>query len=175
MDIDKYEGLREVLLIGKSTGIIQLQDPPRKVRLLSHQMLRGEMRGYIIDKVKKPLMKAITVLANRYPEPTRDNCINPNSLLLLDIQDKFFEYETNFGRIGLFKAIFRIFIGEYEHDPYYRARINWFFEEIVELTMNGKWAPRGMMRPLNFWQEEQPYGFYERRKFKKLINRGENE
>ncbi len=168
--MEKYPGLREVVLQGQNSTI-EMREPRRRVTPLSHIMLRGNMREYIIDKAKKPLMRAIVVLANRYPEPTRDNCLNPNSHLLLDIQDKFLEYETNSGRIELFKAIFRIFIGEYEHDPYYRSRINWFFEEIVELTMNGKWAPRGMMRPISFWQEERPYGFYKGRKFKELIRR----
>ncbi|KKL20728.1 hypothetical protein LCGC14_2452550, partial [marine sediment metagenome] len=97
-----------------------------KWHLYSHQMLRGSMRDYIIDQVKKPLMKAIIVLANRYPEPTRENCINSNSHILLDIQDEFLTYEDHKGRRDLFKAIFRILIGEYEHDPYYHYRFDWF-------------------------------------------------
>ncbi len=168
MNVDKYPGLREVLLQGKASDI-KLTDPPRKVKPLSHVMLRGNMREYVISKVKKPLMKAIVSLANRVPEPTRDNCLNPNCFLLFDIEDKFFGLEDNSGRKALFRAIFRIFIAEYEHDPYYRARINWFFEEIVELTMNGKWAPRGMGRPIQCWKEEKPFGFYKGRDFKKLI------
>lgn len=136
---------------------------------LSHQMLRGKARKYIIDKVKKPLMKAIIILSKRYPEPTRENCLNPNSHLLLDIQDEFLEYEANSGRRELFKALFRIVIGEYEHDPYYRSRMNWIIEEIVERVIDGLWLPRGENSPPTHWAEEKPYGLYQGRRFKKLI------
>ncbi|KKM30270.1 hypothetical protein LCGC14_1566130, partial [marine sediment metagenome] len=36
-------------------------------------------RDYFIEKVNEPLVRAITLLANRYPEPTRINCYHPNT------------------------------------------------------------------------------------------------
>ncbi len=166
---EKYPGLREVLRQGKTSNIT-LTDPPRRVRLLSHQLLHGSMRDYVIDKIKKPMIKALIVLANRYPEPTRDNTLNQNSHLLFDIRDKFLEYEDG-GRRELFNAIFKLLIVEYEHDPYYRSRINWVIEELVEATMDGKWLPRGENRPISCWREPKPFGMYKGRRFKKLIVR----
>jgi len=172
MNIDKYSGLREVLEGGLGVGVIECQEPQRKIRPLSHVMLRGLMRDFVIDKVKKPLRKAIITLANRYPLPTRENCLNQNSHILLDKRDEFLSYEGNSSPSKLFAALFRIFIAEYEHDPYYRSRINWLIEELVEETLDGKWLPRGKDRPINHWDEPKPFGLYEGRRFKKLINRG---
>lgn len=171
MDVEKYPGLKEILQSPQTTKCIKLQEPPRKVKPLSHIMLRGSMRNYVIDKIKKPMIKALTILAKRYPEPTRENCLNPNSLILFDIQDKFFQYEDNPGRRLLFKAIFKLLIIEYEHDPYYRSRLNWMIEEFVEATMDGRWLPRGKGRPISHWNEPKPFGLYEGRKFKSLIKK----
>ena len=117
--------------------------------ILVNHMLGGDMREYIIQKVKKPLIKALIVLANRYPEPTRDNVIHPNTLKLLDFQDKFFEYEDNPGREELFRAVFRVLIAEYEHDPYYHYRFDWLLEEIAK----SDWQPRNTMLPQRSWLE----------------------
>ena len=117
-----------------------------------NQVLLGSMGKYIKDKVKKPLMKAITRLANMYPEPTRENCIQPNSKILFDIRDKFFEYEDNSGaREAMFKAAFKLLIAEYEHDPYYRFRIDWMLEEIEK----SDWEPRPRF-PMPHWKEFGP-------------------
>lgn len=101
-------------------------------RLISHQMLKRPMRQYVIEKVKKPLLKAIVILARRYPEPTRGNTVHPNSHILLDIRDRFFGHERNKSRDELFRAIWKIFIDEYEHDPYYRQRIDGVLEEVLK-------------------------------------------
>ena len=167
---NKYPGLAEILRNPTTEGQLILGEPLRKVKPLSHIMLR-DLRGYVIDKVKKPIKKAITILANRYPQPTKENTLNPNTHILLDIQDRFFQHETLPERKEMFRAIFKLFIAEYEHDPYYRSRINWVIEELVEATMDGKWLPRGANRPINYWKEDKPFGLYEGRRFKKLIRR----
>ena len=113
----------------------------------SNLVLTGSMRKYIMQKVKKPLLKAITILAERYPEPTRKNCQHPNTYRLFDIADKFFGYEANPERIALFKAAFKLLIAEYEHDPYYRFRFDWFLGEISE----SGWLLE-TTRPLRGWK-----------------------
>lgn len=150
---------------------MNLKNPPQGRVYLIDQMLRGKTRQYIIDKVKKPLQKAITVLSLRFPEPTRENILYPNSHLLLDARDKFFEYECNKGKKALFQAIWKIFIDEYEHDPYYRYRIDWIIEEMVEAVISGKWKPRPTGRPSPFWTEPDPHGLYEGRNFKQYIGK----
>lgn len=119
--------------------------------LFIQEMLLSPKRKYVMDKVKKPLMKAITILAKRYPEPTRENTKAPNTKRLFDIRDKFFEYEDNKGRKPLFEAIWKIFIAEYEHDPYYRYRIDWALEEIAK----SGWEPRPAGRPYGCWREPE--------------------
>lgn len=111
-----------------------------------------EQRQYVIDKVKAPMMKALIILANRLPEPTKQNTNHPNTDVLIDIWDKFFQMEDNPGREPLFRAIRKIMIAENEHDPYYRDRINVFVELLVEEILNGKWRPRGLDHPPSNWK-----------------------
>jgi len=115
---------------------------------LTWWLLTGERRQYVIDKIKKPIMKALTILANRYPEPTKENCMVLNTRKLIDIRDKFFEYEDNPDRDALFRAIWKLFIIEYEHDRYYQYRINWVLEQIMECD----WYPR-RKRVERCWKE----------------------
>ncbi len=121
--------------------------------ILVNRMLSGKMRGFVI-KHKGIFMKAIIAFANSLTEPTRDNVIHPNTLKLLDFQDRFFEYEDNPGREELFRAVFRVLIAEYEHDPYYHYRFDWLLEQIV----NSGWKPRPMGFPNKYWKEKPPYG-----------------
>jgi hypothetical protein len=123
-----------------------------------------------MEKIKKPMLKAIMILAGRYPEPTRENTIHHNTRILLDIQDKFFKYENNpyiakpksggapfLGREDLFRAAFKILIVEYEHDPYYQYRFDWILEEINK----SDWEPRKIRRE-QCWKEPviQRHGRY---------------
>ena len=105
----------------------------------------------MIDKIKAPLRKAITILASRYPEPTKERTSAKNTHNLLDIQKEFFECENNPGRDALFRAIWRIFIIEYEHDTYYRNRIDWVIEKIVKMYNNGTWQHREKIK--RNWKE----------------------
>lgn len=126
-----------------------LKMPPKMIpTYLYRWMLMGSGRQYVIEKIKKPLLKAITTLALRYPEPTMENTCVRNTARLLNIRDKFFEYENNGDRNGLFQAIWRIFICEYEHDPYYRYRIDWILEELNK----SNWEPR-KIRKEQCWKE----------------------
>ena len=125
-------------------------------------------RQYVIDEIKTPLMKAIVELskcgsrlgmlialiqiiriAKKYPQPTKDHTLLPRTHILIDIQDKFFEHEDNPGRDALFRAIWRMFIVEYEHDPYYRARIDWVINEIKS---NG-WGDELIKTSTKCWKE----------------------
>lgn len=101
----------------------------------------------MIDKIKKPLKKAIAILAMRYPEPTKEHTLLPNTHLLIDIRDKFFEHQVS--NEMLFRAIWRMFIVEYEHDPYYRYRIDWVIEEICK----SGWGAKPTKPPDKCWKE----------------------
>ena len=111
-------------------------------------------RNYVIEKIKAPLLKTIVSLATRYPIPTKALTATPNTHYLLDMEEKFFKYENNKGRNALFRALWRIFIVEYEHDRYYRDRIDWFIEELVEAVKRGRWEPRQAGHPKRCWKEK---------------------
>ena len=140
---------------------------------LKYHMLQGDMRAYIIDKVKAPLQRGLvrcidTTRGNgflaklylfwnvwlivrslhRYPEPTRENCLHPNTHKLFDIEDKFFQYFKNSSKKELWKAIWRIGICEYEHDPHYRYLGDFILDEIKK----SGWLPRTPLG-LSYWEE----------------------
>lgn len=121
--------------------------------LLSIDILRTR-RQYFVDKVKAPLMKALVILAGRYPEPTKENTDKHNTHVLLDIWDEFFKHEDNPGRDGLFKAIRKITIAEYEHDGYYSQRIDWFLKKLAQAYVDGEWEPPKSWNP-SCWRSDE--------------------
>ena len=122
--------------------------------LLSYQMLRVNREAII--KVKDGLIKALVQLALGYPKPVPENVLHPNTKILIEIWDKFFEYENNKGRVSLFRAIRKIMLCEYEHDAYYRHRIDWFIEQVVKAVQSGRWYPRYHdERKSECWKEPQ--------------------
>ena len=114
---------------------------------LKHRML--EARDYFIERVNDPLVKGIVKLAGRYPEPTRENCLHPNSIILLDIQDEFFQHWDLENRTPLVKAVFRILIVKYEHCPAYRNMLDWLLKELLER----EWKPFNPNRQMRCWHE----------------------
>ncbi len=126
---------------------------------VKHIILHNPLRQYFIEVVKAPLLKAIIALSNKFPEPTESNTDDAIAHAILDIQDKFFSYESNAGRKELFEAAFKIFIAEIEHDDYYRFRLDWILEEMIKKILDGKWEslPLNAMRKF-CWNEPEPYG-----------------
>ena len=118
---------------------------------ISQDILK-DRRQFFIDKVKAPIMKALIILANRYPEPTRENVKDPYALTWIDIWDKFFEMENNLGRLPLFKAIRKVQICEPGHDPYYRDRMLVITELYLEAIIEGKVKPRSPDHPQDCWK-----------------------
>ncbi len=106
-------------------------------------------RDYFIEQVNKPLVKAIVILANRYPEPTRLNCYHPNSHRMLDIRDKFFECWDFQIRNTVIDALFRILIVKYEHSPAWRNMLDWMVKEIPD-----DWKPFNTSRQMQCWKGE---------------------
>jgi len=127
--------------------------PIQTPTILKHEV-NAWNRQYYIDKVNAGLLKAIITLGNRYPEPTMDNVLHPNSKILVGLMEKYFEYEGN-GRIrAAIKAALRIIICKIEHSPNYRDRASWFVEELKK----SDWKPRSYNHPVNLWNEPKPYG-----------------
>ena len=117
------------------------------------QIVLRDRRQFFTEKVQAPMMKALTILANRYPEPTIENCKHPNSLVWLRVWDRFLSMEDNPGRIGLWQAIKRVFIGKsVEVDPYYRDREQVFHELWLEEVLAGNWKPRSLDHPQDCWK-----------------------
>ena len=105
-------------------------------------------RQFIVEKVKKPLLKAIVTLALRYPEPTKENTVFKNTHIRLEIRDEFLKYFSNEGRKPLLEAAFRILIDECEHDGFYEFIHD---EYITELLKRG-WTPTRRGFPMyRYW------------------------
>ena len=102
----------------------------------------------------KILEKAIIAYASILPEPTKENCIYPNTHILLDIRDEYFKYADNPTKDKLERAVWKIFITEYEHDHYYGDRISFG----IEKAANSEWKPRSVGHPVLYWNEPEPYG-----------------
>jgi len=148
------------------------KNPKIRSQMFSQMIIGYPFRDYVIRFVKNPLRFAITAAktfseiftvlkasAKRIPvELTRERCKNTNTLVLFDIEDKFFKYEDNKAREDLFRAAFKIYKGEVEHDSYYRNRGDWFLEEQIKAILDGKWQPRPEDTPHHCWNEPKPYG-----------------
>ena len=114
--------------------------------------LLKERRDFVIWMVKYPLQQAVQKAGKLIPEPTLENTFHPNSHKFIKIRDRFLEYEANFFRTKLFVAMFNILIGIYEHDVYYRDRIDWLIEVIKEV----KFSPRMINHPARqHWREHR--------------------
>jgi len=124
------------------------------------------MRGFVIEH-KGVFEKAIIAYALILPEPTKENTLEPNCHILLDIRDRF--RERNTVKPALFEAAWKALICEYEHDPCYRNRLDWLLEELVESVLDGEWKPRPTNHPSGGWKEPHPYGEYVNRSFNNLI------
>ena len=118
------------------------------MRLLKH-IVNSDLRDYFIEKVNEPLVKAITILGGRYPEPTKENCLHPNSIRLLDIKDEIFRCWDLHGRNRiLVNALFRIVIVKYEHSPNWRNLLDWLFMMVEQ----SGWKPFNPNRQMYLWR-----------------------
>lgn len=143
------------------------------VQYLSRIMLIY-MRDFIIRQ-KWIFKQAVKAYANALPEPTKENTLEPNSPIIIDIEDKFFKYYDFKGNKPLFEAMWKILICEYEHDPHYRDICQWVLEELVEAVMDGRWTPRPHHHPSGHWKEpRETCGEYDGRRFKDLIKKTPN-
>ena len=144
-----------------------------RLQLFTRLMLGYPWRDYVIQFVKDPLRIAITkaktlkevfstimTSAKRMPaEVTKKNSQMPNTHVLFDIEEKFFEYERNGSRKELYRAIFKIYKSEVEHDTDYSFRGEWLLEEQIKAILDNRWEPRPEGTPHNdFWKEPEPYG-----------------
>ena len=127
--------------------------------LLSYKILRTELREYVIKRVKDPLRRVLVMVANRIPEITKDNTRFKNTHTLIDIFDKFLELQHDDGRKDMFRAAFKIFLMEIEHDVYYRDRFGWFVEELIKAVLRGDFEERTNGQPTApSWSETGRYG-----------------
>ena len=124
---------------------------------LSSWMLTFPFRDYVINKIKAPLMKVLIMVAGRLPEVTKENTTYDGTHVLMDIFDKFFTYTNT--REQMFRAAFKIFLAEIEHDIFYRDALQIFIEEIIKKILAGKWPARRDEEPMPYyWSNKTPKG-----------------
>ena len=120
------------------------------MRFLKHQV-NSDMRDYIIEKVNRPLLKAIVILAGRYPEPTHENVLHPNSHILIDTRDEFFKCWDTRRSKPLYEALWRVLTVKYEHSPNYRYMLDWVFM----MKEKSNWKPWNPNRQMSLWIGEK--------------------
>ena len=120
---------------------------------LSQDILKTRRQFFI--GVKANLIAKLMELATEYPDPTFENTTHPNDHVWIRVWDKFFEMEDNPGRLPLFKAIRRVFIGEPAHDPYYRDRYQVILELWLTEVLKGNWKPRSLDHPEDCWKGDK--------------------
>ncbi len=113
--------------------------------------LKNEMKegfDYFVEKVNQPLVKAIIILAGRYPEPTHENCLHPNTHILLNLRDEFFRCWDTGWREPLFRALWRVLIVKYEHSPTYRNMLDW----VLMMLQKTAWKSFNPTRQMRCWR-----------------------
>lgn len=110
---------------------------------------RGVWNDFFVKSVKRPLRVILALVAERMPEPTRENTRHPNSHLLCDLREEFFRHETNEGHAKVYRGIWNFIIVLYDYDAYYSDRIDWILEQWLKLD----WQPRPEGHPTKyFWK-----------------------
>ncbi len=130
-----------------------MSPPNQHPAILKHEV-NAHSRQFYIEKVNAPLLKAIIILGNRYPEPTADNVLHPNSKRLVEIMDKYARFEGNDRVKAIVLVVARIVICKLEHSPNWRDRMGFLAEELRA----GDWKPRALNHPEHDWNEPKPYG-----------------
>lgn len=123
--------------------------------ILKHE-INSERREYYEWKVNKPLLKAITFLGNRFPDPLSDEYVifHPNAKRLVEILKKYNQFDANEHTRGIVNSVARIVITALERSPNWRDRISFFAEELRA----GPWKDRAYNHPKYGWNEPKPYG-----------------
>ncbi len=95
-------------------------------------------------------MLGLVSIAKRWPEPTRSNCVKPNTQKLFDIWEEFNKHDTNLtsGRRELFGAVFKIFICIYEAHQYYSQRFDW----VMKMLLGAGWDTNDS-NPSKYWND----------------------
>ena len=89
-------------------------------------------RQYFIDKVKKPLRKAIIILGRRYPRAIKKNINNHNARVILETNEWFLRHDSTPERHEMFEEALNVFACEVEHDHFYRFRIAKYLERLIK-------------------------------------------
>ena len=118
--------------------------------LLKH-IVNSYQRQFFIDKVNAPLWLDIVTLGKRYPEPTHENVVHPNSHILIDIRDQFYEvWDLPKGLTWVTESLWRIVIVKYEHSPNWRHFLDW----AIMMVGKSEWKPFDFNRQMPLWRKQ---------------------
>jgi len=119
------------------------------MRYLKH-IVNSDQRDYFIERVNAPLAKAIVILGGRYPEPTKENLLHPNSQRLLEWWIEFNQVWNLPKRLKLLTdALWRVLINKYEHSPNWRNLLDWVFMKARATN----WKPFNPNRQMTLWRK----------------------
>lgn len=107
------------------------------------------------QSVKTPLRGELLNLLLEYPDPTRENTFNKNSLAWMDIRDEYLSHEENPDIRGMAKVFFDVIICENEGDSPYKHRIDVVVCLILGAYLDGKLSLR-WLPPAGAWSKDHP-------------------
>jgi len=84
----------------------------------------------LIKLVQPYVRKKIISLTSMIPEPNKINTAFKNSHILIDLREGLDPY---------WSTLVKLLIFEYDHDPYYRFRFDWFIEKCSEVGWMSMW------------------------------------
>lgn len=122
-----------------------------KNNMLTDWMLKEH--GEYVVKVKACLLKAIITLCLRYPQPTEQNCNKPNTHFILDLEKRFFGHYTCPQRIELYRALFRLWADEYEHDDSHAKNFDYLLGELHQAILERKYKLYPPDQFTVYWKE----------------------
>ena len=139
-------------MIDKKFGFVEghkwFDDP--KEPLLRHWMLLPPFKSFVIKRIKDPLRKLLIIIAKRLPEPTKENCVQHNTHIILDYVERVRKYHNNTGRQEFVDSSLKGFACLNEHDPYY----SWIVNDFMEYAQERGWKYNQEGFPLpDCWRE----------------------
>ncbi len=113
----------------------------------------GHLRISNIVRIIRLLWLVKRILANEIPEPTKENTWNPNTRVLIDIQDYIFDHiKLTKDRTNTLRVISKYIIYIYDYATPYRRMI----DRCVMMLKASDWQPSPPPSP-NVWKEDN-YG-----------------
>ena len=117
--------------------------------------LGGRFRDLFVYEIKAPIKVVLNLIDHRLPTPTKENTIQPNTWVWIDIRDEFLDRCKT--QTKIYHALWNFAITLYEFDEPYRQFGDWVVSKI--LARQGDWKPLEKNKPdILVWKQDWEIG-----------------